>query len=275
MSDHRAGCPWRVCGSHRPPRAVFAAERWAPTPGVLCGPLGGRSRHKQGHKRSRERAVAAPSSIAVLKPHLRYLLVSDTHAVTSDTRPQHEPTTASQNRQVISNPNDGVMGERRDKKRPYKLTIARCTPTMRGAGSTTVPCEGPLGGSDNKTTDNRAHSLPAVSRRGRTLLLLVDGGQNRRRDREVPPLEGRPPSVDGRSAARPRLAEREPSVRWSTTLAKCRASLCDAPRGVAAFGGGPTACTRPRWTRRTHPPACGAARGRGEAAGKTGVLRIK
>ena len=85
--------------------------------GVLYGPLGGRSRHKQGHKRSRERAVAAPSSIAVLKPHLRYLLVSDTHAVTSDTRPHYEPTTASQNRQVISNPNDGVTGERRDKKR--------------------------------------------------------------------------------------------------------------------------------------------------------------
>ena len=101
--------------------------------GVLYGPLGGRSRHKQGHKRSRERAVAAPSSIAVLKPHLRYLLVSDTHAVTSDTRPHYEPTTASQNRQVISNPNDGVTGERRDKKRSYKLTIARCTPTMRGA----------------------------------------------------------------------------------------------------------------------------------------------
>ena len=78
-------------------------------------------------------AVAAPSSIAVLKPHLRYLLVSDTHAVTSDTRPHYEPTTASQNRQVISNPNDGVTGERRDKKRSYKLTIARCTPTMRGA----------------------------------------------------------------------------------------------------------------------------------------------
>ena len=101
--------------------------------GVLYGPLGGRPRHKQGHKRSRERAVAAPSSIAVLKPHLRYLLVSDTHAVTSDTRPHYEPTTASQNRQVISNPNDGVTGERRDKKRSYKLTIARCTPTMRGA----------------------------------------------------------------------------------------------------------------------------------------------
>ena len=114
-----------------------------------------------------------------------------------------------------------------------------------------------------------ASSLPT-----RTLLLLVDGGQNRRRDREVPPLEGRPPSVDGRSAARPHLAKREPSVRWSTTLAKCRASLCDAPRGVAAFGGGPTACTRPRWTRRTHSPACGAGHGRGEAAGKTGVLRI-
>ena len=88
--------------------------------GVLYGPLGGRPRHKQGHKRSRERAVAAPSSIAVLKPHLRYLLVSDTHAVTSDTRPHYEPTTASQNRQVISNPNDGVTGERRDKWCSYK-----------------------------------------------------------------------------------------------------------------------------------------------------------
>ena len=81
--------------------------------GVLYGPLGGRSRHKQGHKRSRERAVAAPSSIAVLKPHLLYLLVSDTHAVTSDTRPHYEPTTASQNRQVISNPNAPSRGDRR------------------------------------------------------------------------------------------------------------------------------------------------------------------
>ena len=88
--------------------------------GVLYGPLRGRSRHKQGHKRSRERAVAAPSSIAVLKPHLRYLLVSDTHAVTSGTRPHYEPTTASQNRKVISNPNDGATGdgrERQDKSR--------------------------------------------------------------------------------------------------------------------------------------------------------------
>ena len=129
--------------------------------GVLYGPLGGRSRHKQGHKRSRERAVAAPSSIAVLKPHLRYLLVSDTHAVTSDTRPQYEPTTASQNRQVISNPNDGVTGERRDKKRSYKLTIARCTPTMRGA----TPCRA-KGRSAGATTNERQHAptlAPAVS----------------------------------------------------------------------------------------------------------------
>ena len=82
--------------------------------GVLYGPLGGRSRHKQGHKRSRERAVAAPSSIAVLKPHLRYLLVSDTHAVTSDTRPHYEPTTASQNRQVICGATRGLKRARCD-----------------------------------------------------------------------------------------------------------------------------------------------------------------
>ena len=111
--------------------------------------------------------------------------------------------------------------------------------------------------------------LSASSLSTRTLLLLVDGGQNRRRDREVPSLEGRPPSVDGRSAARPHLAKREPSVRCSTTLAKCRSSLCDAPRGVAAFGGGPTACTRPRWTRRTHSPASGAARESSRKNGRT------
>ena len=152
--------------------------------GVLYGPLGGRSRHKQGHKRSRERAVAAPSSIAVLKPHLRYLLVSDTHAVTSDTRPHYEPTTASQNRQVISKPNDGVTGERRDKKCSYKLTIARCTPTMRGA----PPCRA-KGRSAGATTrpQTTAPTLSASSLSTRTRLLLVDGGQHRRRDREVPP----------------------------------------------------------------------------------------
>ena len=125
--------------------------------GVLYGPLGGRSRHKQGHKRSRERAVAAPSSIAVLKPHLRYLLVSDTHAVTSDTRPHYEPTTASQNRQIISNPNDGVTGERRDKKTPLQADHRPLH--ADDAGSTTVPCEGPLGGSDNKPKTTRSHSL--------------------------------------------------------------------------------------------------------------------
>ena len=129
--------------------------------GVLYGPLGGRSRHKQGHKRSRERAVAAPSSIAVLKPHLRYLLVSDTHAVTSDTRPHYEPTTASQNRQVISNPNDGVTGERRDKK---TLLQADHRPLHADdAGSNTVPCEGPLGGSDNKRKTARTPPLARAS----------------------------------------------------------------------------------------------------------------
>ena len=90
--------------------------------------------------------MAAPSSIAVFEPHLRYLLVSDTHAVTSDTRPHYEPTTASQNRQVISNPNDGVTGERRDKKRPYKLTGGSAgrrremTPARVVAGGTSAAC---------------------------------------------------------------------------------------------------------------------------------------
>ena len=41
------------------------------------------------------------------------------------------------------------------------------------AGSTTVPCEGPLGGSGNKTTDNRAHSLPAASRHALFFCLLM------------------------------------------------------------------------------------------------------
>ena len=217
--------------------------------GVLYGPLGGRSRHKQGHKRSRERAVAAPSSIAVLKPHLRYLLVSDTHAVTSDTRPHYEPTTASQNRQVISNPNDGATGERRDKKRSYKLTIARCTPTMRGA----PPCRA-KGRSAGATTNERQHAPTRPSSvLTRTPLLLVDGGQNHRRGRERPPLVRPAPSVDGaerRSRARASASQGVPSAR---ALANGRTSPSDAPRGTAAFLGGPAAWTRPQRTRRTRP----------------------
>ena len=208
--------------------------------GVLYGPLGGRSRHKQGHKRSRERAVAAPSSIAVLKPHLLYLLVSDTHAVTSDTRPHYEPTTASQNRQVISNPNDGATGERRDKKRSYKLTIARCMPTMRGA----TPCRA-KGRSAGATTNERQNAPTRPSSvLTRTPLLLVDGGQNHRIGRWRPPLVRPAPSVNGaerRSRAQAGTSQGVPSAR---ALAKCRASLCDAPRGAKGSGGGPAAWTR-------------------------------
>ena len=61
------------------------------------------------------------------------------------------------------------------------------------------------------------------------------------------------PSVDGaerRSRARASASQGVPSAR---ALAKCRASLCDAPRGAKGSGGGPAAWTRPQRTRRTRP----------------------
>ena len=61
------------------------------------------------------------------------------------------------------------------------------------------------------------------------------------------------PSVNGaerRSRARAGTSQGVPSAR---ALANGRTSPSDAPRGTAAFLGGPAAWTRPQRTRRTRP----------------------
>ena len=84
------------------------------------------------------------------------------------------------------------------------------------------------------------------------LALLVHGGQNHRRGRQVAPLEWGNPSEDWAERRLPTQAGERQGVRAARALANCRRSLCDTPQGTRAFLGGPAAWTKPWWTGRTH-----------------------